>query len=427
MMQRFSSAIRDHVRQKIEGLRMADIVIGIPAYQSGPAIVHVIRTVAQGLKDHYPDAKALIMIADGGSTDDTRDLARSCDVKSFNIDKIVTIYRGLPGKGSALRAAFEVAAFLKPKAMAVFDSDLASITPNWVRNLLDPVFGGYDFVVPDYQRHKLDGTITNTIAYNLTRALYGRRIRQPIGGDFGISLPLVRDYLQREVWETDVARFGIDIWMTTTAIVSGYRICQARLGSKIHGEKDPAADLGPMFRQVVGTIFQLMEDYETHWRQVQASTSVPTLGDYVGEEPPPLSIDQESLIDYFRIGFRNFGGVWHKILERRDLDVVKHLARHADAGAFTMPVEAWVRTVYRYMRAFHTTPRQRMKLLDTMIPLYYGRVASLVNELRDKDAAGAEEHFEQQARMFESMKGYLLDLWEKTEGEEPWQTSTSTA
>jgi len=58
LMQKFSSAIRDHVRQKIEGLRQADIVIGIPAYQSGPAIVHVIRTVAQGLKDHYPDARA---------------------------------------------------------------------------------------------------------------------------------------------------------------------------------------------------------------------------------------------------------------------------------------------------------------------------------------------------------------------------------
>lgn len=30
------------------------------------------------------------------------------------------------------------------------------------------------------KRYKLDSTITNTIAYNLTRALYGRKIRLPI-------------------------------------------------------------------------------------------------------------------------------------------------------------------------------------------------------------------------------------------------------
>ena len=62
-----------------------------------------------------------------------------------------------------------------------------------------------------------------------------------------------------------MARFGIDIWMTTVGDVGGFKMCQARLGAKIHGEKDPSADLGPMFRQVVGTIFQLMETYEEYW------------------------------------------------------------------------------------------------------------------------------------------------------------------
>ena len=55
--------------------------------------------------------------------------------------------------------------------------------------------GGYDYVAPLYARHKYDGTITNTVTYPLTRALYGLRIRQPIGGDFGVSGDLVRHYL----------------------------------------------------------------------------------------------------------------------------------------------------------------------------------------------------------------------------------------
>ena len=58
-----------------------------------------------------------------------------------------------------------------------------------------------------------------------------------------------------------------------------------------------------------------------------------------------------------------------------------------------LPIETWVRIVYRYADAFHSTPRQRIKVLDTMIPLYYARVASLVNELKDKDTAGGRGSF----------------------------------
>ena len=63
-------------------------------------------------------------------------------------------------------------------------------------------------MAPLYHRHKFDGTITNGIVYPLTRALYGRRIRQPIGGDFGFSGELARVYLAKPVWGTDVARSG---------------------------------------------------------------------------------------------------------------------------------------------------------------------------------------------------------------------------
>jgi glycosyltransferase involved in cell wall biosynthesis len=409
--QRFSTALRDHVRMNIEQLGYADIVIGVPCYYSGSTIQHVVKIILKGLEKHCRDSKAVILVSDGGSTDDTRDLARAIDTNSYNIEKIVTVYRGLPGKGTGLRAVFEVAQFLKARATAVFDSDLISITPEWIKNTLEPIFKGYDYVAPDYNRYKLDGTITNTIAYNLTRALYGYKIRQPIGGDFGLSLPLIKYYLDQDVWESDVAKFGIDIWMTTTAIVGGFKICQAKLGVKIHGEKDPSADLGPMFRQVVGTTLQLMERYEDYWRKVRGSKDVPSFGTYVGQEPVPFEIDQDNLIEYFKVGFNNFGGIWEKFIERKDYKTVKQLARSADKDEFHLPIDCWVRMVYRYVDAFHATPRQRFKILDTMIPLYYGRVASLVNELKDKNQAQAEQHFEKQAREFEEKKDYLLKLW----------------
>ena len=412
---RFSTALRPHVTAKIEQLGYADIVIGIPAYGSGDSIVHVIKTVVKGIEQYYPNLKALIMISDGGSTDDTRDLARTVDPKSYNIESIVTIYRGIPGKGSGLRAVFEVAAFLKARAVAVFDSDLLSITPEWVRNFLEPVFHGYDYVAPFYSRYKFDGTITNTIAYNLTRALYGKRIRQPIGGDFGISPALIKHYLDQDVWATDIAKFGIDIWMTTSAIVGGFRICQAKLGVKLHDHKDPSTDLGPMFRQVVGTIFQLMDQYKEYWLKVKGSVEVPTLGEFTGQKAEPFEIDQSNLVEYFKVGLNNFGGVWQNIIEEGDLKIIQKIARIDKNDQFFMPIETWIRIVYRYAGAFHATPRQRFKVLDTLAPLYYGRVASLVNELQDKTPEEAEQHFEQNALAFESMKEYMVAIWEKKE------------
>ncbi len=411
---RFSTALREPARKKIEKLGYADIVVGIPSYFSQNTIAYVIEQVAKGLEIYFGDKKCLIFVSDGGSTDDTREVAEEVDISQYNIEKIVTCYRGIPGKGSALRAVFEAAEFLKARAVATFDSDLKSITPEWVKNILEPVFEGYDYICPYYKRWKFDGTITNTIAYNLTRALYGKRIRQPIGGDFGMSYKLVKDYLDKDVWETEVAKFGIDIWMTTTAIVDGYNICQARLGAKIHQEKDPSKDLSNMYREVVGTIFKLMETekYENFWKKIRGSQNVPILGDFVGMEPEPFDIDVESLVEYFKIGYNNFAPIWREILEDEDFKLIQKLFMLENIDEFIMPVETWVRIVYRYAYNFHITPRQKFKMLNTMIPLYNARVASLYNELKDKSSDESEEYYEKQAERFEDMKDYLLNLWE---------------
>ncbi len=409
---RFSTALREFTRKQIEQLGKVDLIVGIPAYYSDDSIDHVIRQVVNGLQRFYPDLKSLIMIADGGSTDDTREVAQQVDAHQFNLEIIVTIYRGMPGKGTAFRAIFEAASFLKAQAVAVFDSDLKSIHPGWVRNIIEPVLDGYDFVAPDYARYKYDGTITNTIAYNLTRALYGVNIRQPIGGDFGISRAMIKHYLEQDVWETDIAKFGVDIWMTTTAITGGFRICQTRLGAKIHGEKDPAADLGPMFRQVVGTIFKLMELNAPYWKKITTTTTPPIIGEAVGEEPTSFDIDQTQLIEYFLIGFQNFGTVWQNIIDPDDYDMIIRLAS-AKKDGFHMPSKSWIRIVYRYAYQCCQTPRQTMKLLDTLIPLYYGRVASLINDLANKNHEEAESYFDAQARIFEEMKPYLIGLWDK--------------
>jgi len=285
------SALTPAVREEVKRLGSADIMVGIPSFRSAATIGHVVRAAQAGLVQYFPDLRPLLVNADAGSSDDTQRVVVETEPPGY-VEEILLVHprnrltrisltypavAEVMGKGAALRTLFEMAADLEVQALVVVDSDLRSIVPEWIELLAGPILkGGYDFVSPLYARHKYDGTITNTLTYPVTRALYGRRIRQPIGGDFGVGADLVRHYLAQESWTPEVSRFGIDIWMTTTALTGGFAVCQSRLGAKIHDPKDPGTDLGPMFRQVVGTMMALARDNAAHWLEITGSHAVPS-------------------------------------------------------------------------------------------------------------------------------------------------------
>jgi hypothetical protein len=376
--------------------RDVEILIGIPSFNNAKTIGHVVRAVEAGLTKYFPGRRSVLVNSDGGSTDGTTDIVRdaSIDYESILLDhsragfrKLVTPYDGIPGKGSAFRKIFGIARDLGVRACAVVDADLRSITPEWIELLIKPVLDeGYEYVTPYYLRHKYDGTITNTIVYPLTRALYGRRIRQPIGGDFGFSGRLASLYLEKDVWESDVARFGIDIWMTTTALAGGAKICQAFLGAKIHDAKDPGSDLSAMLHQVVGSVFGLMEEYAGTWRSIRGSEPAPTFGFpfSVGLEPIPVNL--ERMIEMFRLGVKDLGGFYRTFLPADVLATLDELAAATDRDRFLYPDDAWVRTVLGISLACHRKAASRDHVINSHTPLYLGKVASFVIERWDSEA-----------------------------------------
>ncbi len=415
-------ALPEATQSELRALGKADILIGIPSYNNAETIGHVVKAIRLGHAKYYPEKRTVVINSDGGSTDGTREVALAAfqeevfDVSLVQrpkrpVEGIVTTYRGVPGKGSAFKAVFEAAKILDAEACAVFDSDLRSMTPEWVHLLLAPVLEkGYGYVCPFYRRHKYDGTITNSIAYPLTRALYGRRVRQPIGGDFGFSGELISHYLEKDVWNTDVARFGIDIWMTTTAMVEGFKICQSFLGAKIHDAKDPGADLGPMFEQVVGTIFSLMGSYESKWREVKGSRPTAIFGFEVEVAPSPLQVDRGRMVEKFKQGVDQLGSFYRQILSVDCMAKLLEVREMVEEGAFDFPKLLWAKIVYNYAARFQKT-KNRRKLLSSLLPLYFGFVASYVRETEAYDDRKAEEVIEHLCEVFEEAKPYLLQRW----------------
>ncbi|MEW6116557.1 MAG: glycosyltransferase [Nitrospirota bacterium] len=416
-----SVLLRKEIQERINEIGEADIVVGIPSYNNAHTIGHVVRAVQAGLAKYFPHKRSVLVNSDGGSTDGTMDIVHATTLEDFHsillahrvepIFKIATPYHGIPGKGSAFRTIFQIADALNVKACAVMDSDLRSIAPEWIELLIKPAIeGSFDYVTPLYHRHKYDGTITNSIVYPLTSALYGKRIRQPIGGDFGLSGRLIHFYLTKDVWETDVARYGIDIWMTTTAIANDFKVCQAFLGAKIHDPKDPGADLSAMLYQVVGSTFDLMETYAEVWKEISGSIPVPTFGfQYtVGLEPVSVNIDR--MIDKFRLGVDELQGVWKDVLDAQVLQFLIEADRLPEER-FHIPDEIWVEIVYRFALAAHRRTMNKTHLLKSLVPLYIGRTASFVIETWESDAWDVEKRIEGLREIFETKKKAFLELW----------------
>ena len=413
----YYSAVRDNDRQWLKEIQRADILVGIPCYNNEETIAHVVSTAGQGLHQYFPKQRMVIFVSDGGSLDDTREEAHNAPIPE-RVNRRVTIYRGLPGKGTSLRAIFEVAGLLDVCACAVMDADLKSLTPEWIKCLIEPIWSGQaEFVAPYYRRHKFDATITNQLVYPLVRALYGLRLRQPIGGDFGFSGRLARFYAQQDVWLTDVAHFGIDVWMTITAINEGFTVVQADLGVKRHNPKDPSTDLGPMFCQVISTLFYSMSDYEHHWREIQSSQPVRILlRSNHSELPDPVPVNLDKLRDELVEGFNHFAPLYQQILDVANFaQLTECVGSLRQKGVTHFPPQLWAKVVYDFAYTYQTWGRNRRRLVDLLVPLYFGRTAAYCEEVLHQDDEEADVVIESQAETFEGVKPYLIkkfEMWE---------------
>lgn len=397
-----------------------DILVGIASYNNAKTIGHVISAVDAGLRKYFPDKKAVIVNSDGGSTDGTADVVRNATIDHaaiflshpvYQAHRMSVPYDGIPGKGSAFRAIFEKVCEMEAGSCCVVDADLRSITPEWIELLLSPLIKeGFDFVAPLYSRYKYDGTITNSIVYPMTRALYGKRIRQPIGGEFGFSGKLAGFYLKQDVWESHVARFGIDIWMTTEAVANNFKVCQAFLGAKLHDPKDPGTDLADMLVQVIVTLFNLTEKHFEVWKEIKSSADVPTFGFryHVGLEP--VRVNVERMLDIFRAGIRDLRDIWVDILGAGDIGEIEKLGG-LSGKAFRFPIGLWTGVIYDYALAYHKKKMSQEHLIKSLVPIYLARTASFIMEAEDMDHNGAENEIERLCEEFQSRKDYLIKNW----------------
>ena len=394
-----------------EKIEKADLVVGIPSYNEADSIGYPTGQASIGLAKYFPDKRSVIINCDNNSPDNTK--------KAFldTATEVPKIYISTPpdikGKGNNLKNLFRKVVDLQAKAIVVVDADLKAITPEWIKRLGEPLFNGFAYVAPLYVRHKYEGTMTTGIIYPLSRVLYGRRVRQPMGGDLGFSGELCEAFLMSDIWDEAIADFGIDIWMNTLAINRGFHVCQSFMGGpKIHRYMEPAAPSSPWFRQVVGSIFSMMQNYESQWLNVKYSKPTAIYGFKPGEleMPPKVEVDKDRLIHNFHDGFEQYSEIWQYVLSR---DIYNKLLeiKGMKKELFAFPTDLWARVIYDFAVAYRDAITDRDLLMDSLIPLYFGRTLSFVKKTEKMTFQQAEEAIEDDCMIFERTKPYLTQRW----------------
>jgi len=78
---------------------------------------------------------------------------------------------------------------------------------------------------------------------------------------------------------------------------------------------------------------------------------------------------------------------------------------------FQVSDEFWATLIYEYAVAFHKRSIDRKHLLQSLTPLYIGRVTSFVLATLEADDRAAEEKIEELCRVYEQLKPYLMHRW----------------
>jgi len=387
-----------------EKIKEAEIVVGIPSFNEADSIAFVTKQVDKGLQKYFSQKTAVIINSDNNSPDNTGKVFLQTETKTPKI--YISTPAGQQGKGNNLRNLFLKIKDLGARAAMTVDADLKSITPEWVRCLLEPVVKEYDFVTPIYLRHKYDGLITNHLTYPLIYGLLGYNIRQPIGGDMSFSKRVVEYWLKQE-WAATTKGYGIDIFMTFNAIKSGFKLAQVNLDSKVH--KPSSLKSGNMFLEVAETLFAFLSVNKDLW-QKKIELRNPSL---VCQTNNKVLIPKPPLINYEEIeetALADFSDNYEHVKKHISFELRKPLEKmFLREKSLEIDMALWTKIVYQ-MFYLYQTGSNKESIIKLLRILHLGRMATVIKESSDKTDVESEKVTQTQSCHFFETRNYLLSL-----------------
>jgi hypothetical protein len=394
-----------------------DLVVGLATEApAGREAGRLVQDVAASLRAE-PGLRWRVVLASTGEADKGLERLRAAIGDAGEVagvtyglqpsDALDVPYHGMPGRARALHALLQDAQERGARACVVIDPRGAAPgvrLGHLARPLLDDTA---DYVAPVYSRHPVTGALVHGLLYPMFRALYGARLRYPLGTDAGCSRRLIDAVVADPIWGSGPGQVGVDLWLSSTAASSGLRVAQASVGPP--PEERAGLDLGSTVSQLVGYFFADMEKRVTYWQRVRGSRATAQTGEALPAPAPP-AIDVAAVADSFRLGSRELQDVWAEVLPPAAILQWRRLAAAALAD-FRVDDGLWARTVYDFAVGHRQRVIARDHLLRALTPLYLGWLASFILQVQHAPEPEGNARIEQLCLAFEAEKPYRISQW----------------
>jgi hypothetical protein len=414
------SILTDDFLRELINVGEVDLLVGLATFNDAKTVGSVMQAVRAGLLRYFPRLRTVVVNADGGSRDGTQELVRAASISDMrhvlNLSSLRTLHcistqYSRDGNGGALHTILAAAELLRASSLVVISPESTNMEPEWVERLVRPVAKeNFDLITPIYRRHKFDALLVRTLLYPMTRAMYGKRLREPVPTDFAFSGRLATQFLAQEPTPPDVGQMGAEMQLSLAAMSGDFRVGQSFLGTRERTEHG-AAELVPAMRRTVGVLFSSLENFAA-WSTLKDSQPVPTIGVEHEVSLEPLRVNRKRLHQMFASGVAELDPVLRSILYDTTLAELKALAYQPEEE-FVFPNELWATTVYEFAASHHKAVISRDHVIQALAPLYRGKALAFVLENREASAEEIEKNVEAICLSFESLKPYLLDMWER--------------
>ncbi|MEP7343820.1 MAG: glycosyltransferase [Gemmatimonadaceae bacterium] len=412
-----SSILSDELLRKLISVGQVDILVGIPTFNNASTIEAVVKAVHVGLARHFPRERTVLINPDGGSDDGTPESvirAPMADEEMSGSSMLRTTHRltvrhsGVPGGAAGVRTVFAAADLLQARAVVVIDADVTTMTPEWVVDLARPIWKNEaDVVLPIYPRGRFDGPLVSQLVRPLMGAAYARQLTCNIGGDFSCSGRFAAGMVGRSIWDDDLTRPALDVWLVATSLAEDIRLTQAHLGSRRFAAHGTLAEL---FGTVVGAALASLDQYSSVWNSRSGLVDVPVRGVATEATGADSAIDPAPLSERYRTGLADLTPLLREILCTSTLARLKASAA-SEEKIPTISDPLWVTTVYEFAAAAHRGVMNREHLTQALVPLYLGRTASFFTEIAAADARGYGGRLAALEQEYRSLRPHLVELW----------------
>ncbi len=325
------------------------LIIGLPTFNEAINIERTAKTVDQGLSK-IPNIERIIVNADNDSPDGTSRIFSNLELNA----KKEVITNANIGKGVNILSILQFAQTENADAIVLLDSDVTSITPEWVDLLSKDILAKkVDAIFPAYRRSRYDGTATIQLIIPVLAAVSGKLVSQPIGGEFSFSRKVI-DQLVPKINQS-ANGYGIDICITSTILSEDFKYKEGWLGEKVHR---PGQDkISQLFLEVFNALSTFLPSFQSDTDELLNGYELKS----ITHKPDVLSSER---VVTFEDEYRRTMGI---ALQRQDMFFDKQFFNK------DISMEDWIRIISNTILALHNNMSKKDDLSIELLPLFLKR------------------------------------------------------